>query len=173
MAGTQISLKALEDYVFLNGTYTLTSQTALQKLFNATTNGAFTVESNTSYFFECVFDLTTMSATSGTFGFGFLGTATLINIKYNSRAQKSAAIGVPATSQTLVSNVITATPLVAASTITTGSAVVRGVIRINAGGTLIPSVNLSVAAAAVVGINSYFRIVPIGTNSQTNVGTWT
>lgn len=173
MPATQLSLRALEEYVFLNATYTLTSQTALQKLFNATTNGAVTVESNVSYFFECVFDLSTMSATSGNFGFGFLGTATLINLKYNSTAQKSAAIGVPATSQAVVSTVATATGLVTASTIATGSARIRGIIRVNAGGTLIPSVSLGVAAAAVVGLNSYFRIVPIGTNSQTNVGLWT
>lgn len=173
MAITQLSLRALEEYVFLNATYTLTSQTALQKLFNATTNGAITVDSNVSYFFECVFDLTAMSATSGNFGFGFLGTATLINLKYNSTAQKTSAIGTPSTSQMLVATVVTATGLVSASVITTGSARIRGVIRVNAGGTLIPSVSLGVASAAVVGLNSYFRLVAIGTNIQTNVGAWT
>ena len=78
---TQITLRALEEYVYLNAAYTLTPQTALQKLFNATANGALAVEANTSYFFECRFDISGMSITSGNFGFGFLGTAIITSLK--------------------------------------------------------------------------------------------
>lgn len=42
----------------------------------------------------------------------------------------------------------------------------------NAGGTFIPSVNLVTAAAAVVGIGSYFRIWAVGVGGQTFVGQW-
>lgn len=172
MAGTQITLRALEEYVFLNAAYTLTSATTLQKLFNATTNGAVQVEANTSYFFECRFDLSAMSATSGVFGFGFLGTATLLSLAYTSEAAK-AAITTPSAPLFTTVKTAASTALVAANVTTTGHAFINGVIRINAGGTLIPSVSLGIAAAAIVGINSYFRIVPIGTGTQTSAGIWT
>ena len=172
MASTQLSLRAMEEYVFLSATYTLTSQTALQKLFNSSTNGALTVDAATSYFFECEFDLSAMSVTSGSFSFGFGGTATLTSLKYTSVASKT-AIGTPSTAQITTATVATATGLVSASITATGHAIIKGIIRINAGGTLIPSVGLGIASAAVVGINSWFRIVPIGTNTNTQFGAWT
>jgi len=173
MPPTQLSLRALEEYVFLNAAFTLVSQTALQRLFNATAGGALTVEAGTSYFFECSFDLTAMSITSGNFGFGFLGTAVMNSLKYNSTAQKTSAIGTPSTSQSTVVSVATAVGIVSASVSAAGNAIISGIIRVNTGGTLIPAVSLGIAAPAVVGINSYFRAVPIGVNTQTNFGPWT
>jgi pectate lyase-like protein len=161
-----------EQFTAITGTLTLGTGTTLQKLFNATTNGTLTVPALTSYFFECEFDLTGMSGTTGTFSFGFGGTATLTSVKYIAYAQKTAAIGTPATAQMTVANVATATPLVSTSTTTTGSARISGIIRVNAAGTLIPSVALSVGIAAVVGVNSWFRITPVGVNTITNVGNW-
>lgn len=160
-----------EQFMSLTATYTLTSQTALQKIFNATTNGALTVQASTSYFFECEFDLSAMSASSGDFSFGFGGTATLTSLKWTSDASKN-AVGTPSTSQMVTATVATATSLVTANTTTTGHAYITGIVRVNAGGTLIPQVGLGVAAAAVVGTNSWFRITPIGTNTVTNVGHW-
>ena len=182
MAATQISNRQhsntpgvvdIEQFISLTTAYTLTSQTALQKLFNATTNGALTVLAATTYFFECSFDLSAMSATSGNFGFGFAGTATITSLRYSSDAQKSSAIGTPSNGQTTIGIASTATGLVTASLITTGTAFITGIIRTNAAGTLIPSVSLGIASAAVVGVNSYFRINPVGTNATTNVGLWT
>lgn len=154
-------------FIRLTSTYTLTSQTGLQKIFNSTTNGAFTAAGSTSYRFEVEFDLSSMSATSGNFGFGFLGTATLTSVKYVSTASKT-AIGTPSTTQITTSSVATATGLVSANTTTTGHARITGIVAVNAGGTLIPAVSLGVAAAAVVGVNSYFSLTPIGTNTQTS-----
>jgi hypothetical protein len=172
MPATQLTLKALEEYIFSNASYTLTSQTALQKLFNSTANGAVAVEANTSYFFQCRFDLSAMSATSGNFGFGFLGTSTIASIAYTANASKS-AIGTPTASLLTTAKVTTSTGLVVANVATTGHVTIQGIIRTTLGGTLIPSVSLGIAAAAIVGINSYFRIVTIGSNTQTNIGPWT
>src|SRR5258706_12738163 len=74
-SGTSSVLNA-EQFVALSATYTLVSQTAGQKLFNATTNGALTVLASTSYMFECLFSLSSMSATSGNCKFDILGAGT-------------------------------------------------------------------------------------------------
>jgi hypothetical protein len=160
-----------EQFISLTSTYTLSSSSSLQKLFNSTTNGAMTVKGSTSYFFECEFDLSSMSASSGAFSFGFGGTATITSLKYTAVANK-AAIGTATASLMTTATVATATALVAANTTTTGHARISGIVRVNAGGTLIPQVALGVAAAAVVGTNSWFRITPIGTNTVTNIGNW-
>jgi hypothetical protein len=148
-----------EQRLYLPAAYTLTSSTSAQKLFNVPSTGAFNVDAEV-YEFECEFDLTGMSATSGTFSFLFGGTATIGSIKYWASAQKSAAVGTLATWPSKVVTVGTASALVAATTTTTGAAVIRGVVEVTAPGTLIPEVKLSVASAAVVGAGSWFRLTP-------------
>ena len=161
----------VEQSVCLNANYTLVSQTALQKMFNATTNGALILRAGTTYYFECDFDLSAMSVTSGGFGFGFLGTATFNSLKYTSFATKS-TIGTPTAPQITTVTVATSTNIVTATITATGHAKITGIIRVNAGGTLIPSVSLGIASAAIVGINSKFQIWQVGNNVMTNTGNW-
>lgn len=163
-----------EQFMTLTAAYTLTSQTAAQKLFNTPTNGAVTLAGSTAYFFECVFSLTAMSSTSGNFGFALGGTATLTSVMWQSNASKSGSntngnAAVSATVNTGAAN----TTISGANTSTNGTAYIRGIVRINAGGTLIPQVSFTTVAGAVtpiVGIDSYFRIWAIGTNSVVSVG---
>lgn len=169
---SQLTLKDLEEYVFSSTTYTLVSQTILQKMFNSSPNGAISVNSTTSYFFECSFSLSNMSALAGTFGFGFLGSATFTGLRYTAFADKSDALNAPSNSQITIITVASSSQIVTSSVITNGNAFIRGVIRINAGGTLIPAVSLSVASPAIVALNSSFKIVQIGTNTQNIVGAW-
>lgn len=159
-----------EQYISLTGTYTLTSQTAAQKLFNTSTNWALTVKGATTYMFECFYSLSSMSATSGSFWFAIGGTATLTSIGWDSFAVKwvLTAVAWQSTYNTTAAN----TTLATAGTATTGYAKIKWIIRINAGGTIIPQVSLGVAAAAIVGANSYFRIWAIWTNTDTRVGNW-
>ena len=159
-----------DQYTSLITPYTMTSTTALQKLFNVPTNGAFNAKAGTTYYFEASFDLSAMSALTGTFSFGFGGTATITSVKYTATSQKSTALGVPATPQVVMATTAASTVLVTTSLITTGTAYITGIIRVNAAGTLIPSTALSVAAPAVVGTNSFFIISPLGTNTATTVG---
>jgi hypothetical protein len=51
---------------------------------------------------------------------------------------------------------------------------VKGVVRINAGGTFIPNMAFSAAPGAVgtVAINSYIKLTPMGTNTDTTIGNW-
>jgi hypothetical protein len=161
-----------EQFISLTSAYTLTSQTAAQKLFNSTTNGALTVKAGTSYFFECFYTLSSMSGTSGSFGFAIGGTATLTSIGWRSEGAKQTSLTTATTMQQTYNTTAANTTLVSAATTTGGIMRIRGIIRINAAGTIIPQVSLGVAAAAIVGTNSYFRITPIGTNTITNIGNW-
>lgn len=159
----------------LNAAYTLTSSTTAQKLFNQPTNGALTLQSATTYFFECMFLIDTMSATSGNLGFSVLGagTATLGTVSWM-------AHGLDATTQTTATAIggVYSTAAAQTGNITvagTGTAVhvfVKGVIRCTTSGTIIPSINLTTANAAVVRPNSYFIAHPIGSNTVTTVGNW-
>jgi hypothetical protein len=160
----------VEHFICLTAAYTLTSQTGAQKMFNATTNGALTVAASTTYFFECDFNISNMSATSGSFGFAFGGTATITSQGWKAVATKSTLTA--ATNPTMTYNTIANITLTSANTTTTGAALIRGIIRINAGGTLIPQISLGVANAAIMGVNSYFRIWPVGSNVVTNLGAW-
>jgi hypothetical protein len=153
-----------DQFILQQGAYTLTSQTAAQKLFNPTTNGTVTLTAGT-YAFDCGFSLSSMSATSGSFGFAFGGAATFTQY-WNAIGQKGA------TTTQMTYNTTANTSLAVASTGTSGSAQINGVLVVTVGGTLIPQVSLTQAAAAVVGIGSYFRIRPLGSSSVTNVGNW-
>ena len=58
------------------------------------------------------------------------------------------------------------------NTTTTGFGKITGKLVIGTGGTIIPSIALSVAAACVVGVDSYFRIWAAGTNTVQSIGNW-
>lgn len=167
--GVEINANAAE-FITLTSTYTLTSQTGAQKLFNTSTNGQVTLPVGT-YFFECFFDLSSMSASSGSFGFDLTaGTATIAGIKWWSTANK-AALATAAAPQTTV-NTAANTAIATATTNTVGWARITGKVRISAAGTVIPKVSLGVAAAAVVGADSYFRIWQSGSDTVTKLGSW-
>ena len=141
-------------------------------MFNGSTAGAMTAAGNTTYFFECFFSLTTMSATSGNFQFGIGGTATFTNILYFSTANKTASTIQTATNIT-VGTAKTAVVISPSNTTTTGYAFIKGKFVVSTGGTIIPSFALSQANAAVVLAGSYFQVWEAGTNTEVEIGNWT
>ena len=151
--------------------YTLTSQTAAQKLFNTSTNGAVTLDTGI-YQFECFMRLSAMSATSGTFGFALGGTATKTE-SWWATAVKSATLSTSSATWGDIYCNAANTAIAAASTATAGVAFIRGLINVTAAGTLIPQVSLSVAAAASVDPFSYFCITKLdGGTANFTVGNW-
>ena len=158
-----------EQFVMLSAAYTLTSTTAAQKLFNASTNGALTLAVGT-YKFECAFSLSGMSASTGRFGFALGGTATFTQ-GWSAEAIKNSSLNGGATASTTY-NTVANTAISASNTATTGWARILGTIRVTTAGTLIPQVSLSNAIAATVGANSFFRAWPVGSATVTNVGNW-
>ena len=159
-----------EAYEILSSSYTLTSQTAAQKLLNGTTNGTITVPVGT-FEFECQFSLTSVSTTSGTFGFALGGTATFTQAWWSNAVLAPTSLGTPASPQ-LVYATAADTTLTTAGTAGEGEATINGVVRVTVAGTIIPEVSLTVAAAAVVGTNSFCRFRPVGAAAVTNVGNW-
>lgn len=170
---SQRGVDLASQFIILTTPYTTPVGTAntLKQAFNATTNGAITVAGNTTYMFECMLNISAMSATAGTLAFGLGGTATYTRVQYLAIANKTALAVQTASSHTF-GTAATATVVTASNTTTTGYALVKGTLVIGTGGTIVPSIALSIAAACIVAAGSYFRLTPIGSNTVTTVGNW-
>lgn len=176
-ATSQRGAVLVDQYTVLQATNTLTSQTAAQALFDVTGSGQVTLVAGT-YEFECQFSLSSMSATAGTFGFALGGGATFTQYWW-ALARKAAFTNTAgavtlATAVTTTYNTAANTALTdaTASTATTAFARIHGVVIVTVGGTLIPQVSLTQAAAAVVGIGSFFKIRALGSSAATTSGNW-
>lgn len=165
-----------EFWIQQNATYTLTSNTSQQKLFNASTNGALTLPIGT-YRYEALLYLSSMSNTTGNAAFGILGagTATLATGVLSQALgadAASAAGGVAAGSSYWIGNT-SAASMVTPQTAAALGVSLRGTFRVSAAGTIIPSITLVTAAAAVVNINTYFMCRRISTSdTATTYGPW-
>ena len=157
----------------LTSNYTTATGTAstLKQTFNASTNGAITVAGSMTYEFECLLNLSSLSATSGSVGFGLAGTATYSRVQYIAIANKTALAVQTASSHTFGTSAAY-TIVTAANTTATAYVYVKGIVVIGAGGTIIPSSGASIAAAYVVNAGSYFKLTPLGSNTLTTVGNW-
>ena len=167
-ATSQRGAVLVDQYTVLQATNTLTSQTAAQALFDVTGSGQVTLVAGT-YEFECVFSLSSMSGSSGSFGFALGGGATLT--QYWWALANKATLATAATGQ-VTYNTAANTTLVTANTNTAAFARIHGVVIVTVGGTLIPQVSLGAAAAAVVGIGSFFKIRALGSSAATTSGNW-
>ena len=167
-ATSQRGAVLVDQYMLQQATYTLTSQTAAQKLFGVSTNGAVTLVPGT-YEFDCVFSLSSMSSSSGSFGFALGGGATFTQYWWSSANKATLAT---AASGQVTYNTAANTALVTANTNTVAFARCGGVVIVTVGGTVIPQVSLGVAAAAVVGVGSYFKIRALGGAAATSSGNW-
>jgi hypothetical protein len=153
--------------------YTLANVLTAVPLLNSTANGALTAQTATTYFFESEFDISGLSGSSHTLSLTFGGTATYTSVKYNADVQSPFVVGTAATWPTTVFTAATIQTLVAAGTNTTVGVKLKGVLRVNAGGTVIPQLTQGTAsAAAVVSANSYFRFWAAGANTTNSVGNW-
>ena len=170
-AGTNRGVRPSVQMITQSAGYTLTSQTALQKMFNGSTNGQVTLASATTYRFRVRASITGMSATSGDFKMGFGGTATIGSINYTTSAIKANYTN-PGTAQIVMGNAVAAQSLVSASTSGQGLIVGEGQVRVTTTGTFIPQIGLGVAAAATIETNSFFEIWPVGSDTVATVGAW-
>ncbi|MGB9140927.1 MAG: DUF2793 domain-containing protein [Aestuariivirga sp.] len=164
----------LEHFIILDADYALANSAAEQKAFNATANGALALDAGL-YAFDFLLYLTGMSATSGNLAFDILGagTATISKALYYN-------VGVDSSTPTVAAapaGLLSATAQTAASIVTaaTGTGLVvqgRGMFRVSAGGTIVPSVALVAASAAVMKDMSYFKCRRIGSASVVSQGDW-
>lgn len=168
-----------EQYCVLVADYTATDTATAQKAFNASTNGALTLVSGTTYAFEEVIYLTNTGTTSHTWSILFAGTASFTRIAYEADAYTATSNALTALSS-IFATVATAIAVTAASTSATENVQirVRGIMTINAGGTVIPQIKASAQPGAsgtpgvTVKAGSYFRCWPLGAAANANVGNW-
>jgi hypothetical protein len=154
-------------YLIQNVAFTMVSGApSLQKCFNSSTLGAFNVQPATTYEFEAYIDLSGLNTAAGsTFGFGFLGTGAVYTLKYFFTGIKGVAI-LSGTSATQAITIVSGS-----SPAAIGSLQVKGIIRVTTGGTIIPAIGQSASTATpITGINSYFKIKPIGNGTVTTIG---
>jgi hypothetical protein len=126
--------------------------------------------------FEAVYFITRAAGgVSHTFATLFGGTATLTSINYLAETTSTATNILGAVSR-IIATAATATVCTAASTATNEVITVslRGTLRTNTGGTIIPQFQYSAppGGAPTVLRNSYFRLIPVGTSSVNSVGNW-
>ena len=153
-------------YGVLQANYTLTSTTAAQKLFNWSTNGAPSLAAGT-YRFSCSLLITSMSSgTNGSAKFDLKGAGSAIFGKMSMLdfgARGTVAVGgVTATSGTASDVPASAAVLASAVASSALRASIHGTFEITTAGSIVPSIALDVAAAAVVGAGSYFECSYLG-----------
>ena len=150
----------------------LNSATGNQAIFATPTTGAVTLAGGTSYLFEGLVMLATGAITHTT-SFNFGGTATFTSCHISTIYQSSTgATGTTAS----FAYFTTATGGVMSATATTAGAqfLVKGLMRVNASGTVIPQLAFSAAPTGTntVLIDSYMRFIPIGSNTVVSSGAW-
>ena len=177
-AGVSVDLvagaAATAAYGVLQANYTLTSVTTAQKLFNWSTNGALSLAAGT-YRFTCSLLITSMSTTSGSAKFDLKGAGSALFGKMSMQdfgSRGTVAVGgTTATSGTASDVPASGGVLATAATSAALRASIHGTFEITTAGTIIPSIALDVAAAAVVNAGSYFECIYLGPASALG-GTW-
>lgn len=154
-----------------NADFTGTNDTAVQPIFQAA-NDALTVVASTSYWFKLFLSVTN-GATTTTKALAFAGTATLTSIRYHATGQ-NVAINTTGTAQS-TTHVDTAAATVILATGTTSWWIeAQGIIRVNAGGTLIPQFKFSADPTGTILVkkNSHILLFPFGSDTVAAVGSW-
>ncbi len=169
----------------LTANATAASSAAAQPWFPSA--GAVTVEADTTYLVEGILDLTN-GATSHTTGINFGGTATITNwdirVKFTSGAVNTTE---PSNNAAGTSSLYTAflhwsgttamstNQVLNATSVLTGAQMeIWGIVRVNAGGTMIPRFQWSANPTGTneVRRNTWFKLTKIGTGSVVSQGTW-
>lgn len=172
-----------EQFICLTANYSATDTASAQKVFNSPTNGALTVAALTSYMFEAEYIISNTGTTSHTWAtlFALGGGATLTSIAYTALARTGTTTAVTITAlSSLQVAVATQVPVTAASTSATEFVIIRlrGIIRVNAAGTITPQIQASAQPGATgtpgvtVLAGSFFRCWPVGSNTVASVGNW-
>jgi hypothetical protein len=165
-----------EYWMMLDAQYSLTNTTATQRLFNATANGALTLGVGV-YDYMTRFRVGGMSTTSGNISFTILGAGTAV-IGTNGHSyvtgQDGTSVSPSAQSGIFFTGAAASAPIVTASTATELLVDIRGMFRVTTAGTVIPSIGLTNAAAAVVGTGAHIIFKRRSTlSTDTFYGAWT
>ena len=156
-------------FVSLSADRALTNGTGQQNFFGL----SFTAAGSTTYLVEGQL-IVGSGATTHITAVNFGGTATITSafMEYMTVANSTGASTAPTFSWT--TTIGTARNVNATSTATIVVIKVRGIIRVNASGTLIPQIGYSAAPGATTAakVNSWFRLTPVGSDAVTSIGAW-
>lgn len=160
-------------FIRCDATRTLPNNTNENAIFNSPTNGTLTLETG-CYLFEMMAIVTAMSGTTGNATVHILGAGTATMAAWLWRFS-GIDNSTPGTSVDDDSQYIVVEDSLVLTT-ATGTAMrfqAKGTFEVTGAGTIIPSIDLVTAAAAVVSIGSHFMCYRIGSTSVVSVGQWT
>ena len=153
--------------------FTLLNQTATQPVFN-TPQDTITLQASTTYMFDGQYLLTT-GATSHTTQMSFvLTTATMTNCTWSTLTGTPVALNEATTGAgTAIFNSVAGGNVNKTNSATNTMIRFQGIMRVNAGGTLVPNIKFSVAPSGTNSclVGSYIKFHPIGSNTIDFVGT--
>ena len=153
--------------------FTLLNQTATQPVFS-TPQDTITLQASTTYMFEGHYLLTT-GTTSHTTSMSFvLTTATITNCTWTTATTMPSALNTTTSgNSTAIFNSVTGGVVNAGSTNPNTMITFKGIMRVNAGGTMVPNIAFSAQPGGTnnVLIGSYLKFYPIGSNTIDFVGT--
>lgn len=163
----------VEHFIRADATRTFTSNTTEQAIFTNPTNGRLTLETG-CYLFEGLINVGTMNATSGNAAIDILGAGTATIAAWLWHAVGVDGATATAANQTGSTTVTqqSAASIVLAGTGTAMTVRLRGTFEVTSAGTIIPSLTLVTANAAVVAIGSYLVFRRMGATSVVSVGQW-
>lgn len=162
-------------FVMNSATQTGTNGGAAQPVFVTTlTSGAITLPATTAYIVTGVYNIVTSGTSSHSIGIGFGGTAGITSAMISYTSTNGTTGAVSAASTTLATGVGNTTVTAAVAAATNNTIIINGVIRISTTGTLIPQFTYSGSPGAAPTITSgtYLSLMPVGSNTVTNVGNW-
>ena len=170
------SQRGSESFIAQSSNYVAADSASAQQVFDATAAGAITLTGSTAYMFEAVYYISrSAGTTSHTLATLFGGTATFTSITYLAETTSTTGNVLGAVSR-IYGTGVGALTVTAASTSATENitVILKGMIRTNAGGTVIPQIQYSAApgGAPTIVRNSYFRLTPVGNSSVVSVGNW-
>lgn len=150
--------------------FSLTAGTGVQSAF-PTTGDVFTLEAATSYLFEGLYMITKSGSTCTTaMAFAISGGASITSISYVALAQNVAKNTTGATHGSAWIDTVSST-VVNATASTDLYIQFKGIIRMNAGGTVTPQVNFSASPTTPIMVaNSFIRFTKMGTNVENTLG---
>lgn len=154
--------------------FTLSAASGVQSAFPSAQD-VLTVLASTTYMMEGLYIMNTGSTTHTTaMAFALGGGASVTSFEYLATLISNAANTITTTlSRTHVSGVASKV-LNATSTAVWTIIEFKGLIRINAGGTITPQINFSAnpTGTNLMKVGSYIRFTPMGSNTLTSIGSW-
>lgn len=173
-----------EQYIIaLTADFTLTDSNTAQKAFNSPASGQITLPASQSFEFDALYMISNTGTTSHTWSTLFAGTATVTSLDYAVHAYTGVTSAATLTAvsgafQATGAGSLPTTALVVTAASTSATEFVqlrlRGIVRINAAGTLIPQIKLSAASTGTEKMlrNSFFRMSPFGSDTAASLGNW-